>query len=525
MAEPPPSSYDELPYIDRAFPQTLPDRLGTNAKLFGLRPADPATCRVLELGCASGDNLIPMAVELPGARFVGIDLSARQIEQARQTVEALGLANIELSRHDIADVDASWGTFDYIVCHGVYSWVPAPVRERILAVCRENLAPSGVAYVSYNTLPGWHARGMVRDMMSYHAATFPDAATKVQQARALLDFLAQSVPASQPYGMMLRNELEVIRGAPDAYVFHEHLETVNDAVYFHQFAEAAQRHGLEYLGEVEFGQMLLSNYPPQVAETLRRFAQDIVRTEQYMDFLSHRTFRQTLLVHAEAPLRRNLDDVVLDGFVAASAVEPASVQPALAEGAIEVFRSPNGATHNIGDALTKAALLTLSQQWPLSVPVVELAAMCRARLGDGSGAAVPADIVRALSGRLLQGYAAHAVELRLCAPRLTATPSARPCASPFARLQSQRGPTVTNLRHEPVTLGDLQRRLLALADGTRDADALAAALAKLAQDGAIGVRTQAGGPLVTDPVALRTTLRVAVDTELRSLARSALLLS
>ena len=270
MADPPPTTYDELPYINRAFPQTHPDRIGTIARLFGLHPPDPRTCRVLELGCASGDNLIPMALGLPDARFVGIDLSLRQVEEARQTVEALALANIELSRHDIADVDASWGAFDYIICHGVYSWVPAPTREKILAICRENLAPNGVAYVSYNTLPGWHIRGMIRDMMIYHAAPYQGAAAKVRQARALLDFLAQSVPATQAYGMMLRQEQDAIRNEPDAYLFHDHLEVVNDAVYFHQFAEAAGRHGLEYLGEAEFGQMTVSNSSPQVTEALRR---------------------------------------------------------------------------------------------------------------------------------------------------------------------------------------------------------------------------------------------------------------
>ena len=133
---------------------------------------------MLELGCASGDNLIPMALGLPNARFVGIDLSARQIEQGQRQVSALGLANIELRQYNIADVDASWGKFDYIICHGIYSWVPAPVRERLLAICRDNLAPNGVAYVSYNTLPGWHMRGMIRDMMIYHSAAFPGAAAE-----------------------------------------------------------------------------------------------------------------------------------------------------------------------------------------------------------------------------------------------------------------------------------------------------------------------------------------------------------
>src|SRR5687768_17974910 len=81
----PASSYDAVPYSVGAFPQTRPDRLATVAKLFGMRPAPPSRCRVLELGCAAGGNLIPMALADNASDFVGIDLSARQIADAQAT--------------------------------------------------------------------------------------------------------------------------------------------------------------------------------------------------------------------------------------------------------------------------------------------------------------------------------------------------------------------------------------------------------------------------------------------------------
>src|SRR5690606_35486513 len=137
---------------------------------------DIGNCRVLELGCASGGNLIPMAVELPEARFLGIDLSARQINDGLAVVQALGVENIELRRGDILNITPELGQFDYILCHGVYSWAPPPVQKKILHVCRENLAPQGVAYVSYNTYPGWRLRGAVREMTRYHAERFGDPA-------------------------------------------------------------------------------------------------------------------------------------------------------------------------------------------------------------------------------------------------------------------------------------------------------------------------------------------------------------
>jgi methyltransferase-like protein len=528
VAEPAQTSYDEMPYINKAFPQTHPDRLATLARLFGLQPPDVDACRVLELGCASGDNLVPMALELPNSRFVGIDLSARQIEQGQQMVRALGLANIELRQYNIADVDASWGKFDYIVSHGIYSWVPAPVRERILAICRDNLAANGVAYVSYNTLPGWHVRGMIRDMMIYHSAPFPGAVAKVQQARGLLDFLAQSTPTTSPYGMALRKELDALRNEPDAYLFHDHLEEINEPLYFHQFAETARRYGLDYLAEADFGDMLVTNLPAKVADTQQRIATDILRMEQYMDFVRNRMFRQTLLVHQGAPIRRNLDGRVVKGLLVASAAQPQSAQPVLTQGVSESFLAPSGVTHKIGDALTKAAMVQLAKQWPHCVPFEELRALCRAAVpqgaGSNTGAEMPPDDEQSFGDRLLQGYAARAVELRVAAPRLTVALSARPVASPLARLQAEHSATVTNLRHEPVLLPELPRRMLRLLDGTRDIGALVADIIKLAQEGTIGVRAQEGGPVVTDRATLEKILRQLVADDLPKLAHVALLL-
>ncbi len=145
-----PYSYDAVPYTSWPYPQSHPDRLATMATLFGLKPQPVDHARVLELGCASGGNLIPMAVAMPESHFIGIELSARQLAEGQETVRRLGLTNIELHQKNILEVGPDLGRFHYILAHGVYSWVPEPVQDKILAVCQENLEPGGVAYVSYN---------------------------------------------------------------------------------------------------------------------------------------------------------------------------------------------------------------------------------------------------------------------------------------------------------------------------------------------------------------------------------------
>jgi SAM-dependent methyltransferase len=147
----PPTTYDDVPYTSYPYVRTSPDRLCTLARFFGVPAPAPSRARVLELGCASGGNLLPMADALPEAQFVGIDLSARQIEDGRALAQEAGLENIELRHASILDVDASWGSFDYVICHGVYSWVPPDVQRHILAIGRDCLSEGGVAYISYNT--------------------------------------------------------------------------------------------------------------------------------------------------------------------------------------------------------------------------------------------------------------------------------------------------------------------------------------------------------------------------------------
>ena len=289
-------SYEAIPYPGGAYLNTFPCHLAMIAKLCGLAPAPPRNCRVLELGCSMGTNLIPMALELPHSTFVGIDLSAGQIEQGRATLADLDIDNVELHQLNIAEVDDRLGKFDYILCHGVYSWVPPEVQRAILDLGRTHLTPQGIQMVSYNTYPGWHLRGVIREMMRYHVAHFSNPQQQIQQARALLDFVSKYARSrSQAYLTLLEEEAKTLGEKLDSYVYHEHLEEVNDPVYFHEFVRRVEAAGLSYLADANFASMLAQKFDESVAELLRHAP--LVRREQYMDFLSSRTFRSSLLCH------------------------------------------------------------------------------------------------------------------------------------------------------------------------------------------------------------------------------------
>jgi len=513
------SSYDEIPYESNAFPQTHPERLAVIARLFGLPSRPPANCRVLELGCAGGGNLIPLAYSLPGGEFVGIDYSRRHVERAEKTIKNLCLKNIRVSHGSILDIDASWGLFDYIVCHGVFSWVADPVQDKILALSMANLAPAGVAYISYNTYPGWHMREMIRDMMTYHAAQFADSGQKISQSRALIDFLARSVPTSEsPYGLLLKSELELIKRSRDDYLFHEHLEKENSPVYFHRFIEKAEKHGLQYLGEAEFGTMLTSGFSREVAETLARISPQITRTEQYMDFLRNRMFRQTLLCHAGATLKRNIGPGDLEGLFFASAAAPVVASSDPISTGNEVFKTPQGATMETSSPLTKAAFLELRESWPRALDMTALLSRSLKRLK--AQAISPAER-QAFQNVLLQCYWANIVEFHVWQRDFPVKPGPCPLFYPLAAYQLAEGLPLVNQRHEPVGLDPVARELAPLLDGKSDRNTLLEGLRKLLAQGKLSIKKE-GKPLA-DEEEITDSLVKALEQTLEHLARTALL--
>lgn len=294
-------AYDETPYQSNAFSISAPGRLRAVAALYGLSAPPVENARVLELGCAAGGNLLPFAVAHPNATVKGIDLSPQQIEAGQSIVQAMGLRNLDLRAMSITDVTPDFGQFDYIIVHGVFSWVPPEVRQAILRVCRENLSPEGIAYISYNTYPGWKASDIVRDAMilnSFGAATPQE---RLSRAKDMLGMLEHGLFARNPMSSALQQAVRQLRTQSDYYLMHEHLEAVNAPCYFLEFVAAAQEAGLVYLADAEPQSSMASNYGDNVAVLHNALAADAPREmrEQYLDFAIGRQFRKSLLVHAD----------------------------------------------------------------------------------------------------------------------------------------------------------------------------------------------------------------------------------
>ncbi len=525
--------YDEIPYPSLSFAWTHPDHLATLATLLGMRPPPVERCRVLELGGASGGNLIPMAQSLPEGEFVGLDLSTRQIADGQAMITALGLKNITLKHMNIMDVEADCGQFDYIIAHGVYSWVPPEAQDKILEICRQNLVPNGVAYVSYNTYPGWRMLGTVRDMMLYHTRQMAEPRERILAARTLIDFLAKAVPdKNSPHASFLNAYIsfvnECVIPKSDEFLLHDELEEVNEPIYFHQFAERAASHSLQYLGEADFQAMLANNLPPDVFKTLRQMAKSTVELEQYMDFLRNRAFRQTLLCHQGTRLGGGFKPDRLADFYVASPAQPETSEPDIHSISVEKFQAADGSTLSIDHPITKAAMIYLGEVWPRAVPFNALLAAARDRLNGAAAqeTALPGSVsdAQVLGANLLRAYSysGNLVELHVYAPDFVLEISERPIASPVARFQAQDSPVVTNLRHERVDLKGTNRyHLLRYLDGSRNRAALLDVLESLTAEGVI--KEQQDGEPARDTKLAKSNLIEILDSSLRRLAHAALL--
>ena len=485
MSENQTSDYEELPYTNNAFPSSHPMTLATVASIHGLVPPRLDRCRVLELGCGRGGNLLPMAESTPDGDFVGIDLSPCQIEEANVSRAALKLKNVAFHTMDICDIDHELGEFDYVVAHGVYSWVPPHVQDQLLRVCAENLSPHGLAYISFNTYPGWHYRGVVRDLLNQFVQRNASAKDQVAQSRQLLDAVVSALPDQTGIRTKLViDESQALLGQADGYIFHDHLEPDNRPCYFHEFSSHAEQRGLKFVAEAQVNP-LREGVTVQARQAIQQLiGSDRLKNEQLIDFLIHRTFRRSILCRAE----RTASDFVLperirDCYVS-SCSQPTEHPLQIPSTSPLTFVTRSGDSMTTSHPLVKATLVALHDL--------------------GLHAAFFHDLVRDVAGRLdrpinedfesevasvvVATYHRGAVQLRLGPAPFCPNVTARPLASPVARFQAQGDSRVTSREHRSIDLNPIDRLLLMHMNGDHDVEMLNAIVLREHRSGEIKVK-------------------------------------
>lgn len=495
------TSYDELPYDQGAFWTVHPDRLAAAGRLHGLTPRDVRSCRVLELGCGCGSNLLPMAAYLGGSRFTGIDLSPRQIEMGTRWARELALANLRLECRDILDFHAEDGSFDYILCHGVYSWVPREVREAILKVCCRCLAEHGVALISHNVLPGWHLNRITRDAMAFGARGAQAPAEQASRGLSFLDFLARySLLSEAPYGLQVKEAAEYLKKQQIGYTYHEYLEAENFPQHIEEFIAEAEGVGLRYLCDGELVDAVVQ-LPQEARESLA--ALDLPRREQAMDFLCGRAFRHSLLCRSNHPSAgparaEHLRDLHL---------RCACNLQSHSESGETVVTLPGGRV-TVTHAPLRKALAALESVLPGTMTGQELLAAAGSQ---------PPGADDELTDALLWAVRVRLVHLLSAPLPASVAVGPRPAAWPLVRWQAMRSEQAVNVFHRTVQLDATARSLLPMLDGKLDRLQIGQVLRRLWGEGKLVLPE---GLSLDVPDA---DLLPIVDTILEGLARACLL--
>lgn len=469
------TAYDVIAYPTRAFDQTHPERLATHARLFGIDAPPVETSRVLDIAGGDGFNAISMAVALPRARIVSFDLAAEAVARGQGVIADLGLKNIQLKVADILAPDLGDEPFDYICAHGIYSWIPEHVRGALMALIGTRLSPNGVAFVSYNALPGCRIRQVLRDMLRFRLRHIEGTLERAQAIGPALARIVEETTMNDPFHAAIRMAAESMAERHLRVVAHDEMGDVYHPVHLFEFCQDAQDHGLQFLTEAEVGRSGEGFNPPDAADDPNY---DVLEHAQEMDFEIARSFRQSLLVQGHHRLDRRPNGDHLSGLLVAS--------PALSVGGGHF--QVRDTDFEIIDAELATMFERLGPMWPLGLPIGQV-------LKDEPRRRV-----------LLRLYWSNLLELRTTQGAYNTVVGDRPMASPLARWQAARGETIlSTLRHDTLDVTDpVGLAFVASLDGTRTRQALLAE--------ALALR---GGD--------EATVALALDASLAGLARAGLM--
>ncbi|WP_375334035.1 methyltransferase regulatory domain-containing protein [Candidatus Tisiphia endosymbiont of Xenochironomus xenolabis] len=464
-------NYDDFPYESFPFAYTRPEHLRTIGLVFGMQPPMVENARILDIGCGEGGNMIDFAESYPESYSLGIDLSKVQINNGLEVVKSLGLKNIELKCLSILDIDESFGKFDYIICHGVISWVPDVVRNKIFEISSKLLSPNGIAFISYNTLPGWNMQKTIRDMMMFHSAIFTDKHDKLQQAKLLLDFVSDSLEKSEsPYSKFLQHETNFLKKLGNSYLLHEYLGEENTAFYFQEFVSNARKHNLNYLGDSSLSAMFVGNLPEKTAEKLQSI-NDIVRTEQYMDFITNRKFRTTLLCHNNVMINRTIEPSKLSDFYTTFNIRPVRLESEVdLNNAVEnlefYYNNSESPGISTSSSIMKAVFYVYADNTGNPLTLDQVSKLAMKKLEKFQLKDFKEELDSVIIKLVLQGY----VQIFATKPSSIYDISSKPKVSELVRYQAQKlGQTnlvVTNRINALVPLQLHEKYIIELLDGT-----------------------------------------------------------
>ncbi|WP_336153698.1 class I SAM-dependent methyltransferase [Fusobacterium polymorphum] len=390
-------SYDEAPYKSKTFYYTQPGRQQMVLKLLGFKTPDLEKARVLEIGCSFGGNIIPFAVENPKAEVIGVDLSSVQIEEGNRIIEYLGLENIRLIHQNVLEFDKKFGKFDYIICHGVFSWVNEEVQRGILNVIKNHLSENGSAIVSYNTYPGWKNLEVARDVMLFRDEMLKNRGEQINEGNAVkygrgaIEFLSQFSVLNEK----IKAGITDITEKDDYYILHEYFEENNKPMYLYDFSKMLLEHDLIHVVDSD----LMKTFPNISEEIEQKLTaecgDDNIAKEQYYDFLLDRQFRVSVVTH-----KANKEKINISKDIRIVDLKEINLRGKYEKDKDGFYTIEN---NKIEDEEVNLILGILSENYPNTITIDELEKKVKERMKKETNN-VYANAVYLMYGKLVEGY-------------------------------------------------------------------------------------------------------------------------
>ena len=463
------TTYDELPFSSNLHAERHPGHLQTIAGLHGVATEDLEGALIVEIGCGSGDALLPLAATMPRTTFVGIDSASTLVEYAQREAAALTLENITFTTADFR----AWHSEQQaaiILCHGLFSWVSTALQQDLLTFFASHLSPSGLLYLSWNALPGWNIRGVVRDLLRSFVDRDLPPEKQVTAARTLLRLIEATAghDLDRPYSLLLQRELARIAQEPDSYLFHEYLADENHPYTLTQMSALMEQQGLYYVADVQMSRNGITRLhsTPQLTADLHSQLPDYRAREQLTDFIRGTAFREGIFCKQQLS-RHEADFARLKKLVISSSLRAQAPLEILLSHAEVAFCDLAGREVLLTDPLTKVALKYIADFWPGAVPFYKVSTRVHELTKESSR-----HVEEHLLAELSRLFVDDLVFFSGWAPSLTADFPSQPLVPAYIRRQAARSSRLTNLQYATIHLDSFERYILKSLDGTQSAAAL-----------------------------------------------------
>ncbi|MBK3801220.1 methyltransferase domain-containing protein [Azospirillum brasilense] len=373
----------DIAYTNSFYRDLAPDYLSYVGLLSGVRTPDPGhPFRYCELGCGQGLTLTILAATHARSEFVGIDFNPAHIAAARRLADEAGLGNLSFREDSFQALARSltegrWTEepFDFVVLHGVYSWVSEENRRAIVDVLDRLVKPGGLVYISHNTLAGWSPILPLQALMLEHAAAFPGRSDR--QIGDMLVFLNRLKDAGAAYfqnNPVAAQHLAMMASQERRYLAHEYINDHWEPLPHARVARDLARAKLGYVGTATIP--LNSDdlaFRPEIRAILAEIA-DPMLAQSVRELALNQPFRRDIYVRGPEPLetRAVLDEMAERRFTLIVPREEASLTFSIPMGEL---RSDPAVGEPILDALAAGtptfaellALPALAGQSPLAV--------------------------------------------------------------------------------------------------------------------------------------------------------------